>query len=252
MSGKYDLESFLEKRSNRGDYKKCILNFLKNISYSIRLARFTLANKPSSEFLKTFIRLYVISLVSCLETFYRDLFRYLLDNPKIEFQARKISPLKLNELLDAGLEHNDVKAEAPSLQNIESITQTLDPYFSPTGYLASISQGLICMIPSKSNSLVQFNFQENWHEDFKNLFIFRHRFVHDANSPSDLTVKKIQNLETLALLLPQLTMWKLDKEKPRLVVSGDNKSSFPVLLLVDDIASDDWEVKEDGSSESNQ
>ena len=252
MSGKYDLGSFLEKRSNRGDAKECLLNFLKNVSYPIRLARFTLANKPTSEYLQTFIRLYVISLVSCLETFYRDLFRYLLDNPQIEFQSRKISRQKLKEMLDAGLDHNDVKAEAPSLQNIESITQTLDPYFSPVGYLASISQGLICKIPSKSNTVARFNFRENWHEDFKNLFLFRHIFVHDANSPSDLTVKKIQNLETLALLLPQLTIWKLDKEIPRLVVSGEDKSSYPVLLLVDDVASDDWEVEENGSSGPNE
>lgn len=242
MARKHDVKTLLEKCINRGDPKECLLNFLKNVSQPIRLKRTVLLSKPSADNIQTFIRLYLIALVSCLETFYRDLFRHLLDNAQGTPQLPSITKTNLDKLLDAGLQLGDVAAEEPGLQNANSVAKTLDPYFPPAGYISALSdKGLNCKIPSKGPDVSCFRLAANWHKSFDALFKYRHRYVHDANASSDMSVEVIRELETLVVLLPQLTTWLLDSPA-RVVVSEKGQQSFSVLLIVDDLAADDWQV----------
>ena len=193
----------------------------------------------------------MIALVSCLETFYRDLFRLLLEShPQSASQQRKVSKKKLDELLQAGLHPNDVSVEFIGLQNAKNITDTLDQYFPPNGYISALSEGLTCKVPNKSPNIILFQLDSKWPQRFDELFEVRHRYVHDANSRSDMSVEAIRELETLVILLPQLTTWRLSSPAHKLA-SKKGDLNYLALLIVDDLVRDDWEFVE-GNDENGR
>lgn len=243
MAGKYEAEKLLAKRANREDPIECLSKFLKNISEFVRFKHDLLAEKPNPDVVKTLIRIYLISVTSCLETFYRDLFRYLLEDSGRLFFWGNISERKKMDLLSAGLSEFDIQAEYPSLQSSESIFKTLDPFFPSVGYQNAISlEGLRCIIPSKKSDVALFKLPEDWGAQFDDIFQARHRYVHDANSLTDTSVEEIQKFEALAVILPQITTWKLDSVM-RFAIKGEEGADFPVILLADDLCADDWIVK---------
>lgn len=190
---------------------------------------------------------YVIALATHLETFFRDIFRYALENHQRLFDdvVRK-HHLRIPSEPDLAARHvtrYDFVAESLTLQSATSIADALDPLFQPDGFRLAVERTQIeYAVPSRSALSRGFPTTAfpNWWEDFSTLFDLRHEFVHDANSTSIVSTSDVARLESLAVVLPQYVTMMIGAV--RLVLLVPDSRHAAVMLLVEDLLATDWEV----------
>jgi hypothetical protein len=239
----------LKQRSlHRGDPEELVLGFVVNYSAPARLMRsFLPPTKGKEDILQAAARAYIIGIAACVETFFRDLYIYLLKrNSSLLRRALKDGDRKhLPRYLAAGVSAEEFAASQVSFQSAEAINQNISIFFS-TPFFDILDQfELICEVPSALRTgPARLKLPSCWESDLGRVFSLRHEFAHDANSKTQVCTEEMQRIETTALLMCQITAL-LPGIASRVIVSGKN---LPAILLISDLISDDWEVAEDGAT----
>jgi len=239
-----------EWRATRGENYSYLSNFVSNYSVSALLMHKALSQfRNQDAIIQQSIRNYIISIASCLETFYRDLFNYVLSFDEATLE-RTLPELKakptysdIHSLLQDGITFSEIAAAEANFQNIQEIDLLMSKLFYPHSYLDSL-EASTCefILPTRGiRSRVQFSqMWNNWKSDFSNIFQHRHSFVHNANKPCEIKFKEIQNLESLALVVAQITSELVIHKFP--IKGALRGNGLPVLLLMEDLISEDWEI----------
>lgn len=240
------------QKASRGGTQGFLLNFLVNFSQPAKLMHAMIPLlKGRHDLFQTAMRSYLIGMAACLETFYRDLYICVLDeDPKLLRSSlgqikEKASLEEIHQLTVDGISFAELSASKAAFQNIDEIDRFLSTLFSHNGYLETLSEyDFVCAIPSRNTKQAHMKLHTAWRGDFARIFQLRHEFAHDANSKTSLDPVELQRLEACALLIPQMTAALIASNRSlKIVKSG----TLPVLLTVDDLISDDWEVVEDES-----
>ncbi|PKQ82948.1 hypothetical protein AOX56_00025 [Aeromonas sobria] len=197
--------------------------------------------------IQTSIRQYVIALAGHLETYFRDIFRFALEQDASFFdriiQAHCIRLPAEHALEHEGITRYDFISEALTLQSAGSVAGALDPLFLPDGFQAAVENTrLVYAVPSRSALGHGFPLSAfpNWWKDFTQLFELRHELVHDANTRYCVEGSHIARLESLAVVLPQyVTLMVLTNGHPETINKAD---ATPAILLVEDFLATDWEA----------
>jgi len=242
-------DTLKQRELHRGDPKGLVLNFLGNYSAPVQLMHSFLPGKKGKEdILQAAMRAYVISTAACLETFFRDLYFYLLrKSPSFLPQAlavgnSKISARHLHRYLAHGVSSEEFAASQVSFQNADAINQNISLFFSTPLFDQLDTFEPVCDIPSKKlGALVSLKLPSSWRSDLDRTFSFRHEFAHDANSKTQIPLTEMQSIETSALLVCQLTAL-LPGIRPPIIVSN---RQAPAILTIDDLLSETWEIVED-------
>lgn len=237
-----------QRELHRGDPRELVLNFAVNFSGPARLMHSLLPPKRGKEeLLQAAMRAYVIGIAACTETFFRDLYFYLLKRrPGMLQQAlsepnRKEPASRLPQYIAHGVSPEEFAAHQAAFQNAEAINQNISIFF-PSFFDALDQFDPICDIASSQRTNpTRIKLPESWQSDLGRVFSLRHEFAHDANTKTQIGTDEMRRIETTALLICQMTAL-LPGIEPRLIV---NQRNLPTLLLIKDLIADDWEIVED-------
>jgi hypothetical protein len=239
-----------EWRASRGEDNSYLMNFIYNFCRSAYLMHKVLPQfRDQKGIIQESIRNYIISTATCLETFYRDLLIFVLSQDETTLERvlpdlrEKTTYSDIHSLLQDGIKFAEIAVADASFQNISEIETFMSKLFFPNSYLQELDSFFLeCFIPARSARTI-FKLDNSWRSDFAKIFIHRHSFVHDANKVCDIELSEIRQLETIALLVPQLTTYLIANKFSKVVLSKEHNT--PVIFIIEDIISDDWEVVPD-------
>ena len=238
-----------ELTQTRGKPWGFMANFLGNYARSARLMHAVLPLcREKKDLLSEAMRGYVVAITSALETYYRDVYVYVLSQDEASLRRvlqdvrEKATLAELHSLLADGVSFSEIVASEATFQNLAAVEKFMSKLFQPIGYLDTLGgYEHDCVVPVRGARTIM-KLGDGWRTDLASIYSRRHAFVHDANKQCDLSPKEMQRLETVALLIPQMTAELVSKK-------FDSKGTFrmgslPVLLLVEDLISDEWEVSD--------
>jgi hypothetical protein len=240
-----------ELKANRGEVWSFLMNFLGNFGRSALLMHKVIDTLHTDKVVcQEAMRGYIVAMTSCLETFYRDLYIYVLSQD--EASLRRVLPdfrdkatlAEIHSLLADGLTFSEIVTGKATFQSLSEIETFMSKLFHPAGYLDTLQDyEHICLIPSRDPRVAHFKLDDKWRSNLENIFTSRHALVHDANKSFHLSANEMAKIETTALMVPQLTA-ELVSQK----FDGNGTlriRELPVLILVDDMLRDDWETAGD-------
>lgn len=251
-------EHIKAKARTRGDIREVRIRYLSRLYVIVHhmheVLRLHAGNTTS---IQHGIRRHVMDLAGHLETFFRDLFRFALEQDASFFdkivQAHNLKLPTEARLTQYGVSRYDFVAETLTLQSASSVAEAFDPLFFPKTFRNAVeTSDILYAIPSKSRVARGFPLSAFpiWWDDFTRLFALSHEFDHDANSTTLVDCSDIARLESLAIILPQYVALMVPShrscgpEQARyLVTDGLGKAAaIPVIFLVEDFLSTDWEI----------
>lgn len=241
------VDELLSLRDSRKSIDDFYFAFLTNFSDNSRLMHVFVA-KDRNELFDVAFRQYLVFLVSCWETFFRDLFVYvntkdsvsvekLIDQMKVRESTLDLSKITLPELLSKSF----------NFQNINDLESAYDSFWG-SNFLESVCETKteVCGLNGRvvSGFSISLSF-EDWHSTILKVFNIRHKVVHDASYRPEIDVPFMQQAEVIFLLIPQLaTHFVAERFGIKRVALSNGEFSVPYIFLVNDVISDDWEIVE--------
>jgi hypothetical protein len=252
---KYSSNYIRALKASRGPENEFLMRLLGNYSRAAALMHFVLAKGGEDDgLLGQAIRNYVINIVSCLETFFRDSFIYCLSADK-EVLTRKLAKLKdvkwspslVHANLSDDLGFAELVANELKFQNIEEVDSNMSQIFSDKPFLDAIGKTEFpCCVQGKIGTLKLDEYRAEWKKEFAKLFAYRNDFVHDANLPCAISRKEMAGLEASALIICQLTAFAIAMKMKSAAILIASPSNCPALLTVTDLIATDWEIADEG------
>lgn len=236
-----ELLSLRESRKSIDDFN---FSFLTNFSDNCRMMHIFVC-EDSNKLFDVAYRQYLVFLVSCWETFFRDLFVYvntrdtdsiekLIDNMKINENLLDLSKITLPELLSKSF----------NFQNINDLETAYNSLWG-SDFLESVCKTKVEVDGKVASGFSISSLFEDWHSTIAKVFYVRHKVVHDANYRPEVDVLFVQRAEALFLLIPQLvTYFVAEKYSLKRVALSNGEFSVPYIFSVNDVISDDWEIVE--------
>ena len=243
------IEELTLLRETRKPFEGFTLAFLKNISEHCNLMHSLLSNEPDKKDLfKIAYRQYFVFLVSCWETYFRDVFVYvhsrdnkltnsLLEKMAVNASSYDSSDITLPELLSKSFNFqnlNDLEEAYNGLWGDNFLQKVCSLDFAPCGFNGKIATKMI------TNNLIP-----DWRIILEDAFKIRHRVVHDANFRPQIDINLVRKAEAIFLLIPQLSSimitTKLDLSY---TLISKNESKFPYIFSIHDILAKDWVIAE--------
>jgi hypothetical protein len=168
-------------------------------------------NLPFDKLFKISAGLYICSLVTCWETFFRDLFIFIcnFDND-IKARLTKLADTDLKSDLTIG----EFTAGKYNFQNLEQTRQAFDfilekqtvklsEYFTEEVFQGVMFSGYTLIFKWISEGILL----EKIEETLQSAFRIRHRVTHDANYVIEIDPEHISEIEYIFQVIPQFFMF---------------------------------------------
>ncbi|EQA5669460.1 HEPN domain-containing protein [Cronobacter malonaticus] len=236
-------------RETRKPFEGFTFTFLKNISEHCNLMHSLILKESDKKALfKIAYRQYFVSLVSCWETYFRDVFVYvhsrdnvltnrLLEKMEVDASSYDSSDITLPELLSKSFNFqnlNDLEQAYNGLWGDDFLQKICTLDFAPCGFNGKIATKMIAE-----------NLIPNWRIILEKTFRTRHRVVHDANFRPEIDINLIQKAEAIFLLIPQLSSIMITKKlNLNYTLISKNDAKFPYIFSMHDILANDWHIIE--------
>lgn len=243
-------EELLSLRSNRKSIDEYLYSFLDNFHENCKLTHSLIVKgKTAENIYKAAFRQYFVFLVSCWETYFRDVFVYIHSRDE-ELTAQLVERMIITTNTD-----NDFDITLPELLsksfNFQNINDLEDAYNGLWGgdFLRHVCTSGIapCGINGKFfPALSVESIITDWRDIIDEVFSIRHKAVHDANFRPEINIELIQSAEILFLLIPQFSSHMLaHKFKLPYILMSDGETSAPYIFSIQDILADDWFLYDD-------
>lgn len=245
-----------ELKNSRNNVEDYSFNFLNNIYRHSLLIHELIKIRLKTNLLEVAISQYLISLVSCWETFFRDTFVFIASKDA-SFRKEIIKLVGVKQEVVESLERDNLMAEFLSksfnFQNFEDLETSFSPIFKKQMF-TTIGNHMFLHLGLNGQVATNYCYETilpNYIESIKQVYEERHKITHDANYRSNLGVDLIQKAESSFVVFPQLfTVWISDKMHLPLTttnnkVEGSEKQSefvAPYIFTINDILSTDWVV----------
>ena len=181
------VDELLSLRDSRKSIDEFNFTFLTNFSDNSRLMH-VFVGEDRNELFDVAFRQYLVFLVSCWETFFRDLFVYvntrdpdsivkLIDQMKVNEDILDLSKITLPELLSKSFNFqniNDLESAYNSLWGANFLESVCETKTEVCGVNGKVASGF------SVNSLFG-----DWHSTITKAFNIRHKIVHDASYRAD-------------------------------------------------------------------
>jgi len=210
-----ELKELAESRTSIESYH---FNFLQNFYENSKVIHFHIKEKTEKSILEIMYRQYFVFLISCWETYFRDVFllTYASDESLMceLLENFEIDDSVLEQLNSNNMEVIDLLSKKFNFQNLDSLNNAFSILISDDDFLEYICTYQIefCGINGKqvSNLSVDSLFL-NWKELITKTFEIRHKVIHDANYRPSFDIHFIQQVEGLFLLVPQISTYVITK-----------------------------------------
>ena len=235
-------------KSNRNRIDDYLTNFLINYSSFSRAMHGQINPKTKDEELKIYAYQYLSSIITCWETFFRDLFVYLISidsNLKNEI----IKELKIKEDTIQEIEIGEYLSKCFNFQNSEDIIKAFYPIFNANIFDFTAEDKFVYFTPNQNKESLYSLLEviPDYNTILKEGMNERHKMIHDGNFIKNIKFNSdfIKKAETVFLLFPQI-LSRLLSEKYNLsrFLISNGKNNYNYLFLIMDLISDDWEIVE--------
>jgi hypothetical protein len=235
-------------KSNRNKIDDYLTNFLINYSSFSRVMHSQINPKTKDEDLKIYAYQYLSSIITCWETFFRDLFVYLItidSNLKNEI----IKELKVNEDTIQEIEICEYLSKCFNFQDFQDIIKAFYPIFNASIFDFTAKDKFVYFTPNQNKETL-FSLLEvipDYNTVLKEGMNQRHKMIHDGNFMKNVKFNSdfIKKTETVFLLFPQILSRLLsDKYNLSRFVISNGKNNYNYLFLIMDLISDDWKIEE--------
>jgi hypothetical protein len=221
-----------------------LINFYENC----RLMHFFLGKyKYNHDLFQIAYRQYFVFLVSCWETFFRDMFVYVYTRDS-EAMGRLLEYLKIND--HAGVSEEITLSELLSKHfNFQKFSDLEMAYNSmwEDNFMKSICTTDIGPCGANGKMFKHFCIAavfDDWHSVIERTFSTRHSVVHDANYRPPVDLEFIQRAESVFLIVPQFATHLIAKKyNLARIAFTDGSSRGPYIFSVEDILSNDWQLR---------
>jgi hypothetical protein len=247
-------KQIIELRNSRNNIEDYSFNFLINIYRHSALIHKIIEIRLEEDLFEVATSQYLISLVSCWETFFRDTFIFI-SSKDANFRREIIKLVGVNQEVLESLEQDnlidDFLSKSFNFQNINDIESSFDPIF---GKQMFITVGNHVFPYLGLNGKIASNFcyetiSPNYIELINRVYEERHKITHDANYRTNIEIDFIQKAEASFVVFPQLfAIWMADKMHLPLTTNDDkvhisvNQGQVvaPYIFTIKDILSTDW------------
>lgn len=261
---------------SRGNVKDFLNNFLLNVCSRARYVRFILnsykdKNLDEKEVLETATSLYICSLITCWETFFRDLIVFICNNdPSVKEELINLingdDKLK-SKILQSNLEIEEYLSKIYNLQNLDSLCRALSFILKiDSEHIADFIEmslknealsfhGLNYFIYFISKLKKDENIKYELREFLDNCFDVRHKVTHDANYKFKIDANFISKLEDCFIAIPQLISvfvcrkynneyFVVNKQGYLRLTKSLEEDELPYIFSISDLVSNDYQAVE--------
>jgi hypothetical protein len=249
-------QQIIELQNSRNNIEDYSFNFLNNIYRHAALIHKLIEIRLETDLLEVATSQYLISLVSCWETFFRDTFVFIASKDT-NFRKEIINLVGVKQEVVDSLERDNLIAgflsKSFNFQNFEDIESSFSPIFDKQMF-TTIGNHIFLRLGLNGQLATNFCYEAispNYIELIKQVYEVRHNITHDANYPTNLEIDLIQKTEASFVVFPQLfTIWMSDKMHLPLT-TDDNKDQdsvkqsqvvAPYIFTINDILRTDWVV----------
>lgn len=237
-----------ELESNRNQIDDYLTNFLSNYSSFSRVMHSQISSDSKNEEIKIYAYQYLSSIITCWETFFRDLFVYLTTiDSSLKDKTIQILKIDINTIKE--IEINGYLSKCFNFQNFQDIVKAFNPIFN-TNVFDFTAQDKFLYFTPKQNKESLFSLKEvipDYNTILKQGMEQRHKMIHDGNFIKNINFNSafFKKAETVFLLFPQILSRLLsDKYDISRFVISNGKNNYNYLFLIEDLISDDWEIEE--------
>lgn len=234
-------------RESRGKLDDFGVSFLFNFYYHCSIAH-TFDPEKDSELSQMVLRQYHVFLVSCWETFFRDVFVYVntTDEESMDNILGRLKPSS-DTFQGDGADLAELLSKSFNFQNLEDLNEAYDGMWGST-FLEYICNKDIGRCGVGGNAYNHFSIKDAlpyWLEIIERAFSIRHQVVHDANCRVAVDLDEMQKTEFLFLILPQVANILIaDRFKDSLPEDSKDESWVPAIVTTAEILGK-WQKVED-------
>lgn len=261
-----EIKEYRNTRKIRMDYDfdnsfmtNITINLLLNISERSSFIHSLLdTNKKIDSSLQIAIGLYICSLVTCWETFFRDLFIFISNN---DTEIKKKLQSELTEIIPLELTIGEFYARKYNFQNLNNTREAFDYIFQKRTksivdyFTKNIFNEVICTHrPLIFKWILDGIYQEKINDVLQTAFTIRHKVTHDANYMISFDSVLFSEIECVFQMIPQFFISNIATKysqkrlvfdvKKRHIRLTDTPSQFekPYVFCLEDLLSDGYEV----------
>ena len=238
-------EELMLLRCTRKSIDDFSMSFLTNFSQNSRLMHAQI--KKNNNLFEVAYRQYYVFLISCWETFFRDLFVYIhTDNQERTddlFIRMQGNIEKINVGDDITLA--EILSKSFNFQNLDDLEKAYNGLWESDflNYICNTSVGYCGFSGKISNGFKLYDLFSDWQDIIEETFSIRHRIVHDANFRPKIDINLIQKSEAIFLLIPQIaTHFIAQKFDFKRVMLSSEMQDVPYIFNMQDIFASDWHI----------
>lgn len=261
MSNQSFIDKLATRQANRKGGENAFLNLFNNFYNERRFIHVLITQNLSNGWTSTIISHYIVFLVICWETFFRDVFVFLLkQHPSLKNELQRNARVRkaMGRTKASTLDVDEYIADMFNFQNLESLQDAFAPALGIHNGLELPTEQLTFM-NVREKGWLPFDFSSlfpTWNADLDFILQERHRIIHDANHRCTVSSSDIQRIECVLFYYLQLfgifasdrfqLPWiKFNVKVSYLeVVTISNEYYKNILISFNDLLSDDWEVME--------
>jgi len=174
-------------KSSREIIEDFLYNFVSNSARYVIFMHDILAKKHSEDYLNVPISQYIVSLVTCWETYFRDMFVFLSKADE-QFLNDVISMnnivVKEHEFIREDFSLAEFISKFFNFQNLNNTEKAFRPLFEGESFFIVLNHYERQFFLPNKGIIHDFSLRKidsNWYELIDNFFEIRHRIIHDAN-----------------------------------------------------------------------
>lgn len=190
-------KQLVELQSSRNDIENYSFNFLNNIYRCSALIHKLIKTRLETDLIEVATSQYLISLVSCWETFFRDTFVFVVSKNS-NFRKEIVKLVGVKQEVVKSLERDnfiaDFLSKSFNFQNFEDIECAFSTIFKKQMF-TKIGNHVFPYLCLNGQIATNFCYEEilpNYIESIKQVYEERHKITHDANYRSNLEIDLIQ------------------------------------------------------------
>tara|TARA_R110002072_G_scaffold54240_3_gene142427 strand:+ start:311 stop:1111 length:801 start_codon:yes stop_codon:yes gene_type:complete len=241
------VDELIALRDSRKSIDDFCFSYFVNFYDSCHLMHsFVKSGGMNKELLAIAYRQYYVFLVSCWETFFRDIFVYVhtQDESLTDRLLVKLKPA-IDAFNDDDISLPELLSKSFNFQNINDLDEAFSELWGANflKYVCTTNVGACGLNGKISDDFFVNNLFCDWHEDIVKTFTIRHKVVHDANFRPEVDFSFIQRAEALFLVIPQIaTQVIAERFNLGRIVFQKGELCVPYIFTVSEILSNDWQV----------
>lgn len=257
-----------ELRDARKSADRFVINFLTSIQRPAALMRFLLANCKIDSVFQTGMEQYLGSLVTCWETFFRDIFVFLCEVDKnfLDAASKELNS-DYTATIGTGITPGEFLSKQFNFQNIDDIEKAFRFLFDGEPVLFSIGINSPRLVNRDKGTAGWINFNHSipgWIDLIVELLRERHRITHNSNYRSKIKRADIQRGEAIFLFVPQILGVFVNQKYglPTYMISvpedkiekgiKETERFIPYLFTFQDLLSEEWAIANETEKTGNQ